>query len=305
MTDKTQVEHHRILLSGVRMHYVTAGPRAAEPLLLVHGFPQSWFEWRHIIPQLAVRYRVIAPDLRGSGDSSKPAAGFDTRTLARDLAELLDRLEIDRAHVAGRDWGASTSLALALHWRRARTLTWIEVGAPPGFGFEENVRPRPPNLEAEEDVSFQDSGVNHFTFHLMPDIAEFLIQGRERAYFTWFLTRLAYNVGAIDAETIDETVRCMSQPGALRATLGYSRALYRNAEDNRRAIERDGKLAIPVLALGGDHGAGEKPARSLRQVAEQVEGAVIPNCGHWASLEQPEWIAERLLRFLDQHGAGS
>lgn len=101
----TQLTHHRVLLHHVDMHYVTAGDPRAEPVVLIHGFPRSWFEWRQVIPVLAERYRVIAPDLRGSGDSSKPAAGFDKKTMARDVGELLDTLGIGQVHAVGRDWG--------------------------------------------------------------------------------------------------------------------------------------------------------------------------------------------------------
>jgi pimeloyl-ACP methyl ester carboxylesterase len=295
----TGIKHHRVWLREVNMHYVTAGDAAAEPLLLVHGFPKSWFEWRHMIPLLAQNYRVIAPDLRGAGDSSKPSGGFDKKTMAKDLVDLIDALGIaGNVHVVGRDWGAPTALALALHWKRAKSLTYID-NLVPGFGFEEAIQPIPPN-EGEDPV-FQACGINHFTFHLMPDVAEFLIAGREQAYFDWFLKRLAYNVGAIDDETVAECVRCMSQPGALRATLAWSRALYQDGRDNREAIAQ-GKLTIPVLALGAEHSAGSRTEQSMRLVAENVSAGLIPDCGHWASEEQPEWLADRILRFLaDRH----
>lgn len=299
---KAGVDHHRIMLSGVHMHYVTAGDRDAEPLLLVHGFPKSWFEWRHMIPALAERFFVIAPDLRGAGDSSKPARGFDKKTMAHDLVELMDGLGFTgRVHVVGRDWGAPTALAFAWHWGWARTLTYIE-NLVPGFGMEEAVRPMPPR--GDDDPLYQNGGINHFTFHQMPDVAEFLIQGRERAYFDWFLKRLAYNVGAIDDATVAECVRCMSAPGALRATLAWSQAIWRDADDNRERIAR-GRLAIPVLALGGDASVGAMAGESLRQLADDVEADIIPRCGHWATEERPDWIVERLLRFLDERGNGS
>lgn len=277
------------------MHYVMAGPPDAEPLLLVHGFPKSWFEWRRMIPLLAPHYRLIVPDLRGSGDSSKPAGGFDKKRMALDLVELLDRLGLaGPVHVAGRDWGAPTALAFALHWKRAKSLTFID-NLVPGFGLEEAIQPIPP--EEGEDPIFQSGGVNHFTFHLMPDVAEFLISGREQVYFDWFLRRLAYNVGAIDDETVAECVRCLSQPGALRATLAYSRALYRDGRDNRAEVEH-GRLQIPVLGLGAQHSVGARTGDSLRRMADNVESDIIPDCGHWATEEQPEWIARRMLGFL-------
>ena len=294
------VVHHRILLSGVHMHYVTAGDPGAEPLLLVHGYPKSWFEWRRMIPGLARHYHVVAPDLRGSGDSSKPADGFDKKTMAHDLVELMDALGYaEQVHVVGRDWGAPTALAFAWHWERAKTLTYIE-NLVPGFGLEDSVQPLPPR--GRGDPVYQNSGINHFTFHQMPDVAEMLIQGRERVYFDWFLKRLAYNVGAIDNETVDECVRCMSAPGALRATLSYSREIWQDVEDNRAQLDAHGKLRIPVLALGAQASAGAATGETIRRVAEDVESDVIPDCGHWASEEQPDWIVERLLPFLSKHG---
>jgi pimeloyl-ACP methyl ester carboxylesterase len=279
------------------MHYVTAGDENAAPVVLLHGFPRSWFEWRHVIPALATNYRVVAPDLRGSGDSSKPSGGFDKRTMAGDVVDLLDHLGLGSVHVVGRDWGAPTALAVALHWKRARTLTFIE-NVVPGFGFEEAVQPAVPT--GPDDVVFRNGGVNHVAFHLIPDLPELLIQGREREYFTWFLTRLAYNVGAIDHEVVDECVRCMSMPGALRCTLGYTRSYYQDGLDNRRAVS-EGRLTLPVLGLGGAASTGLRAADSLKQIALDVEGDVIPSCGHWVSDEQPEWLARRILSFLEKH----
>lgn len=297
-TNTMEIKHHRARLSGVDMHYVTAGDPKSEPLLLVHGYPRSWFEWRHIIPLLASRYRIIAPDLRGSGDSSKPPAGFDKRTMSHDLVELMDKLGIGKVHVIGRDWGAPTALAFALHWERARTLTYIE-NLVPGFGMEEAVRPI--TSSDQSSVIFQTGGVNHFTFHLIPDLPEMLVQGREREYFSWFLSRIAYNTGAIDEAVINECVRCLSMPGALRATFGYSRAIYQDGEDNRAAIAAKGKMSIPVLALGAEHSVGDRCGESISLVAQNVEAELIPDCGHWATDEQPAWIAERVLRFLSRH----
>ena len=292
------VQHHRVVLGGVDMHYVVAGDPDAATILLVHGYPRSWFEWRHVIPLLARHYHVIAPDLRGSGDSSKPPGGFDKRTMAGDLVELLDRLGLDAVHAVGRDWGAPTALALALHWGRLKTLAYIE-NLVPGFGFEEAVQPF--SVSEPEEVSFHTGGVNHVTFHMIPDLPEFLIQGREREYFTWFVTRNAYNTGALDSDCVNEIVRCMSMPGALRATFGYTRTHRLDARDNREAISTKGKLSIPVLALGAEHSVGDRARESIIRVAENVEHGIIPDCGHWASDEQPSWVADRLLAFLSKH----
>ncbi len=273
---------------------MTAGALDAEPLLLVHGFPKSWFEWRRMIPLLSPHYRLIVPDLRGSGDSGKPSGGYDKKRMAADLVELLDRLGIQGpVHVAGRA-------------DRARSGAALGQGEKPDFHRQSSARlwPRrrdcthPPRADGPEDPIVQGGGVNHFTFHLMPDVAEFLIAGREGAYFDWFLRRLAYDVGAIDDETVAECVRCLSQPGALRATLAYSRALRQDGQDNRAAVHDKGTLRIPVLGLGAERSVGAGTGEALRLLADDVTSDIIPDCGHWATEERPEWIARRMLRFL-------
>ncbi len=300
------IRHYRAALGEVDLHYVTAGDPGAPPVLLVHGFPRSWYEWRHVIPLLAAHYHVIAPDLRGSGDSSKPAAGFDKRTMSHDLVQLLDLLRIDQPHVVGRDWGAPTALAVALHWRRARTLTFME-NLVPGFGYEQAVLQYPgliPSSPGADDPALQArraASVGNVVFHITPDLPEFLIRGHEREYFGWFLTHLATNTAALDSACIDECVRCLSMPGALRATLGYTRACFQDGEDNRRAVAEHGKLTIPVLAMGAQYSLGENTAASLSQLATNLEADVVPDSGHWVADEQPQWVAERLMRFFNSH----
>ncbi len=250
------IRHYRAALGEVDLHYVTAGDPGAPPVLLVHGFPRSWYEWRHVIPLLAAHYHVIAPDLRGSGDSSKPAAGFDKRTMSHDLVQLLDLLRIDQ----------------------------------PAPGADD------PALRVRKAAS-----VGHVVFHITPDLPEFLIRGHEREYFGWFLTHLATNTAALDSACIDECVRCLSMPGALRATLGYTRACFQDGEDNRRAVAEHGKLTIPVLAMGAQYSLGENTAASLSQLATNLEADVVPDSGHWVADEQPQWVAERLMRFFNSH----
>jgi pimeloyl-ACP methyl ester carboxylesterase len=297
------LRHHRSLVGEVNMHYVTAGDPGAVPVLLVHGFPRSWYEWRHVIPLLADSHYVIAPDLRGSGDSSKPAGGFDKRTMSHDLVRLLDLLGIGRPHVVGRDWGAATALAVALHWQRARTLTFME-NLVPGFGYEQAVLQYPglsPSAPAPADpgaLARKAASVGHVIFHITPDLPEFLIAGREREYFGTFMTSIAANTAAIDAACIDECARCLSMPGALRATLGYTRAYFTDADDNRKAVAERGKLAIPVLAMGGEYSLGTRTAATLERVAESIEADAVPGAGHWVADEAPQWLADRLIRFF-------
>lgn len=288
----TGVRHHKVAIAGVVLHYVEAGAPDGEAVVLLHGWPQSWFAWRRVLPQLPPRYRVIAPDLRGFGDSAKPASGYDTLTVAGDIVGLLDRLGIDRAHLVGHDFGAATAHALAAEWRdRAATLAILDM-LMPGFGLEDAVRFGPDGF-----------GLWHLAFHAVPDVAEMLVAGREREYLGWFFRNHAYDPSAIPAEDLDVYVRNFRQAGAARAAFGYYRALYQDATQNRAAA--GSPLAVPVLAPGGAFSIGEGVAAGMRRLAERVEGGVVPECGHWIAEERPAWLAERLAAFLAAHPAAA
>jgi pimeloyl-ACP methyl ester carboxylesterase len=285
------VQSHRVRLQDVTLHYVEAGPDSAPPVILLHGWPQTWREWSAVMPALAERYRVIAPDMRGLGDSSRPKYGYDARTVATDIIQLMDHLSLPAVRVVGHDLGALVAYGLASGWRaRVRALVMVDVVLP-GFSLEKLVKLGP-------DGSW---GIWHFPFHGAAEIAEMLIQGRERQYMRWFFRNMAYNPDAISREHEDEYVRAYSQPGAMRAGLGYYGAFYEDGLQFRAASEQ--KLAIPVLALGGSASVGPMVGEEMRLVADNVTGEVVAQSGHWIPEEQPEWLARRLLAFFEKGGA--
>ena len=276
-------------VGDVTLHCVEAGPPDGEVVLLLHGWPQSWYAWRNVIPPLAERYRVIAPDLRGFGDSSKPATGYDTLTVGGDIVRLLDHLGIARAHLVGHDFGAVTAYAIAAEWRdRVVSLAFLDMILP-GFGLEDAVRFGPEGF-----------GLWHLAFHAAPEVPEMLVVGREREYLGWFFRNHAASPTAVSADDIEVYAANYRQPGAARAAMGFYRALYESAQQNRRLAAR--KLTIPVLALGGAQSIGPGVAACMRQVAEQVEEGVVPDSGHWLTEEQPSDVAARLLAFLAAAG---
>jgi pimeloyl-ACP methyl ester carboxylesterase len=283
-----QIDHHYARLPQVTLHYVSAG--TGDPVLLLHGWPQSWYEWRHIIPRLAARYCVIAPDLRGLGDSSRPLEGYDRATVAGDLWELArTHLGLTRFHVVGHDLGGPTAFALAAkHSDAVRSLTVIDVTVP-GIG---------------PDIS-QGGRRWHHAFHMTPDLPEALVQGRERIYLGWFYREFSYRPDAIGEADIAEYLRTYTQPGALRAGFSYYRNIPRSAAENQALLASGFRLEVPVLALGGEkkecRGRAEEPAESLRCIAADVTGGVIAESGHFVPEEQPEALAERLLAFLAAH----
>ena len=284
MNSSCELTHHFAHLKDVTLHYVTAG--RGEPVVLLHGWPQTWYEWRHIIPALAARYTVIAPDLRGLGDSSRPLAGYDKKTVAEDIWQLVNgKLGHSRFYLIGHDWGGPTAYALATaHADAVARLVIVDVVIP-GDGAD-----------------FSQGGRRwHHQFHATPDLPEALTSGRERTYLTWFFRTFGHRPDAISETDINEYLRTYEQPEAMRAGFEYYRALAQDAVNNAKIVERF-KLPMPVLVIGGagGRGRGQEPKQSLRRVAVNVRGEVIPDCGHWIPEEQPEYLARLLMDFLDE-----
>jgi pimeloyl-ACP methyl ester carboxylesterase len=277
------MQHHHADLGDVRLHYVTAGD--GFPVVLLHGWPQSWYEWRHIIPGLAVSHRVIAPDLRGLGDSSRPAGGYDKKTVGLDIWRLVhDVLGISEFYLVGHDWGGPTAYAVAAaHPDAVKKLAILDV-AIPGDG----------------SPTFSQGGRRwHHAFHQTLDLPEALATGREDIYLGWFFRN--YGARPLGDDEIAEYLRTYRQPGALRAGFSYYRALPQDIADNEALIASGFKLPMPVLALGGDSAWGRRMevVESLRRLAVDVRGGVIENCGHWMPEEQPEEVLRQLLDFFE------
>lgn len=277
------MEHHHADLGDVRLHYVTAG--SGFPVVLLHGWPQSWYEWRHIIPGLAERFQVIAPDLRGLGDSSRPAGGYDKKTIGGDIWRLVhDTLGLSEFYLVGHDWGGPTAYAVAsAHPEAVRKLAILDVTIP-GDGS--------PNIS-------QGGRRWHHAFHQTLDLPEALVAGREEIYFGWFYRN--YGARPLDDGEIAEYLRTYRQPGALRAGFAYYRAIPTDIADNAAKVAAGFKLPMPVLALGGDRSWGRRMevVESLRRLALDVRGGVVENCGHWMPEEQPEALLRQLLEFFD------
>jgi pimeloyl-ACP methyl ester carboxylesterase len=277
--------HQDVKLADVRLHVVTCG--TGDPLILLHGWPQTWYEWRGVMPALAERFHVVAPDMRGLGDSSKPQSGYDKATVAGDIAQLIEHLDLGPCNVVGHDWGGPVAFALAAN--RAdlvRTLTIVDVGIP-GIGPD-----------------FSQGGRRwHHQFHMTPDLPETLIAGRERDYYGWFYRTFGARPDAIAEADVDEYLRTYGTPEGIRCGLAYYRALPDDIATNQ-AFAETGRLAMPVLALGGSGGRGRgmQVVDCMRAVSDTVEGGVIEDCGHWVAEEQPDEFVARLTAFLDTYG---
>lgn len=271
-------EHRDAQLGQTRLHYVIGGQGPA--VVLLHGFPETWYAWRDVMPQLAERHTVIAPDLRGVGCSSLQRDGYDKQTMAADVHRLVTRLGFERAAVVGHDLGGMVAFAYARSHPREVSHLVVSGAVLPGFGLARLL-----------DFTRPGRGLPHLVFFMQPKLPERLISGREREFLASFVGGPA----VVGREAFDGYVDAYSRPGRLTAALGQYRALYRDAADNRRGL--DAPLPMPVLAINGDR-ARTGTAASLRRVAGDVRAETVPDAGHYLPEERPAEFAAALLEFL-------
>ena len=270
---------------GVRIHYVLGG--VGPTVVALHGFPQSWREWRHVMPRLVeAGYRVLAPDLRGFGDSDKPLEGYDVRTVSADLSELVTRLDVGPVGLVGHDAGASAAYAWAAsHPEQVDRLVMIE--AIPA-GLEPSTSPGGPARHGEP--------LWHPAFFRTPDVPEALIPGREHALLGYLFRQSAHDPAAFTDEDIDVYARALASLGALRGALAHHRARPANVVANRELAARP--LTMPVLTIGAAQSFATRIADALRDVATDVTAVVADECGHWVPEERPDWLVEQLVAFF-------
>ena len=280
---------------GVRLGYVIAGtgPRT---MVLLHGYPQTWWEWRHLLAPLArAGWRVIAPDYRGAGQSSKPPAGYNKRTIAADILKLLrDHLRISTPiTLVGHDIGMMVAYAFASEFPKSvDRLVLMEAPLPGTLAYDASVA----------STTLSNQTMWHFFFHnAQNNLAESLTAGRERLYLQHFYQRLAFNQDAITEADLDLYASAYSAAGAMRAGFELYRAFDQDAQDNKAALKKKGRLTMPVLALGGTSSFFLPIAKPmLAEVAKHVTVAPIPDAGHWIAEENPKALLAELLSFCNE-----
>lgn len=288
-----------LLETGVRMHYYDAGA-GTNTLVLLHGWPQTSWQWRHVIPTFAdAGYRVIAPDYRGAGNTSRPRSDegitMDPRTselrkggytkweMAEDIHELLhDHLGLtDPAFVLGHDLGGQLAVAYAFRYPDDTRAVGYGEAPIPGTDVMDNMK--------------NDPTLFHFLFHKVFDLPEALTEGREHWYLQHFYDKLGYKPTAVDTEYF---ARAYNQPGAMRAGFDLYRAFDRDAEDIRAAINANGKLKMPCLGMCGQMSLFSDVTQDMGlEVAENVTVEAVPESGHWIAEENPEAMVEIVVRF--------
>jgi pimeloyl-ACP methyl ester carboxylesterase len=269
---------------------VVAG--SGSPVFLLHGWPQTWYEWREVIPILARHHTVIAPDIRGLGASSRAEAGYDGNTLGDDIAGLAHALGYDEIAIVGHDWGGVPAFTCAAQHRTLVTRLAVVDNVMPGTGIFEPFMTPTPGDELPGGIWLWP-----FAFHFVPDIPEMLIAGRERRYISWFFEKFAYDPSVFASEDIEIYARALETAGGLRTGLSYYRAFFQTAAQVKAHAQNP--LTIPVLAVGGEIACGDLTLQAMQRLATHVEGGSIPRCGHWVAEERPDYLANLLLDFLD------
>lgn len=275
-------ELRRIPVNGIELNVAVAGSGPA--VLLLHGFPHTWQLWTEVMTGLSDRYRVIAPDLRGFGASTRARSGYDAATLAQDAAELLYALEVPSAAVVAIDAGTPPALLLALRRPElVRRLVVMEalVGQLPGA--EDFLAGGPPWW---------------FGFHAVPGLAETVLEGNEARYIDWFLHTGTLGHG-LPPQVRDAFIHAYTGHEALRCTFSYYRALPESAAQISKAVATT-RLTVPTLAVGAQP-VGAALERQLRPITDDLTGHLIENCGHIIPLHRPAALLQLLRPFLAAH----
>ena len=269
-----------------RLHYLTAG-EGPRTLVLLHGFPQTWWAWHLVIPRLASEgYRVVAPEYRGAGNALRPVSGYDKKTMASDIRRLLkDHLKIDQPIVlVGHDIGLMVAYSYAQAYREDVSHLVLMDAPLPGTDVFARMR--------------SDPRVWHFAFHNARDVPEALVPGRERQYLKAFFNARIFNGGAISEADLDIYESAFGSPGGMRCGFELYRAFDQDVADNVDYMRRQGKLDIPVLALGGTLGTfGSVVEEMVREVATNVTGVRVPATSHWIGEENPDEFVAKVLAF--------
>ncbi|UXN66663.1 alpha/beta hydrolase (plasmid) [Phyllobacterium sp. A18/5-2] len=282
----TDIRHHTVIANGIRQHYLEAG--TGPTVVLLHGFPETSFAWRFQIPVLAEKYHVIAPDLRGYGETDKPAAGYDKRNMALDVLELLKSRNIGKIALVGHDRGARVATRFAKDHPHIVDRLVVMDNVPTRLVAR--------NMNAQTARAYW-----FFFFHLVPELPETLIAGKEDLWLRHFFSDWCYNPHTISGADFDTYVQAYRSPGAVRGAMSDYRA---NREDVAQdQIDADVKIKCPVLSLwGADFEAVGKMfdmPEVWREMAHNVRAEAIEQCGHLPHEEQPERVNGLLLEFLE------
>ena len=282
-------------VGGVRLHYWRGGNPGGSPVLLWHGFLSTSLEWRKVMPALAqAGYAVLVPDMRGYGDSDKPAgaAGYDARALAEEFRALVRQIGFGNGKpllLAAHDMGAPPALLWAAdHPEEVAGLLYIEGPVMLSALLQKIIAYTP--------EAMREGSMWWWILPLAPDVPERLVVGHEREFLTWFYDRHMVNRGAITPADVDETLRTFAGREGVLGAMGVYRAAFTTIEQTEplAGLLTGHKVKMPVVAIGGEKGLGDKVLAMVKMVAKDVAGETIADCGHFLPEERPEAVVRHL-----------
>jgi pimeloyl-ACP methyl ester carboxylesterase len=271
-------KHQYVDVNRVKIHYVIGGK--GEPLLLIHGFGQNWYMWNRLLPELSKHFTVIAPDMRGVGESGKPTDGYDKKNMASDMHELMKKLGFQHVNLAGHDIGLMVAYAYAAQFpadvKKVALLDALIPGIEPVW----------------RQVKAQ---AWWFGFFAQPHSGE-IVSGKVGLFFTDFWPTVGFKTNAFTPAERNEFIRAYSVPGATTGAFHWFGKFDQDAKDNVEFAKK--KLLMPLLAMGADHSAGSYLATHCRLVASDVHEVIIKDSGHWLVQEQTAQVQKGLLDFF-------
>jgi epoxide hydrolase 4 len=288
-------QHCFVETNRIRLHCVTQGE--GDLVVLLHGFPEFWYSWRHQIPVLARHFKVVVPDLRGYNDSDKPESGYDLDTLSADIRGLIESLGYLRAHIVGHDWGGTIAWHLAQKF--PQSLNRLAVLNAPH-----------PRRFLQELVSNLDQ-VNRSWYILafqVPGIPEWLIQQNLRSFVRQLFQEQSIRKGAFTTKDTEIYQAALEKPRVLSSALNYYRQLLSPQSWLRNWVRSPDLVTVPTLVLWGEEDVllSQKLTEGIDQlVSAPLELKTIPHCGHWIQQEVPQTVNRELLRFLQRPALAS
>jgi pimeloyl-ACP methyl ester carboxylesterase len=272
-------------VNGIRMHYVSGGE--GDTIVLIHGWPQNWYAWRQVMPALAQNYRVVAVDLRGIGKSTTTGEGYDKKTLAEDIHELVSQLDLGPVHIVGHDMGGMVAHAYGvLYPDETKSVTVAEILLP---GVQ-------PIWQKFATILW------HWPFHLVADLPEELVQGRQRAYFGKFYDGTGEGNGPFTDKAIKEFVKAYKSDDSLSAGFG----LYRTMDQDSKFI-RSAQIPIdqPILLIGGQFSTGfvlpQMKAGLNKLGHSNVRQVIYKGATHWVMENNAEQFVADVTAFVEEN----
>lgn len=270
---------HFAKVNGIRLHYIEMGKGPL--VILLHGWPETSSSWNKTMSALSSKYRVVAPDLRGLGLSERTSNGYDKKTIAIDIKALIDYLGEKQAVVIGHDMGGKTAYVMAhLYPQSVSKLVLVDCLIP-----------------GTENADALHGGAWHYGFHMTPKIPEMLTQGHEKEYIRAQIKAWSFKKDAIGEDAIDEYARYYSTEGSMTAGFNY----YRTLKEDAAIVEtfHGKKLSMPVLAISGHHGVGDKLSKALENDTTSLKSIIVDDSGHFVAEETPEVFNSVIIQFLE------